>query len=830
MRTTIPRRGILWAAILALSQCLLSAQTVPPASIAAEPEENGEIVYLQLPPETQNRPATHLLGLRLNVTNTGGADLNVTRIRIQLFYAAGATTNINIDRSATIEAGKMWPTYLKEKDPFEAVQLADPPPGQVRIEVYFEGYRTPAVLERRLAAYRAPTPTGSYLFPGNRLDLTSDQVWSHIDPHTGGSQFFAYDLNVSGWNGNAYSRYKSGTDGTENSDSHGWGVPVYAMADGTVLWVRSDYENNPVPKSRAIQRMAESTAGTILPGTLGDLKVTRIKSPLDGDPFSGRVATVASSTTGNMELTVWDIRDDGSIISKRGSVTGGPAQRIATAALSESRVVTATRPLGGTMRLAIWDISDDGLTVAPLGQVDVGPVQEMALVRLADDLFATAVTAGAGFLRVNLWKASDDGLTLTEVAENFVEVASAPSIQRLSGDSSGGRLAVSFRDSAERLKLIAWDYKKLGSVWGLQRGGNNTADRITTAALVARPTSTTQLLTAMRTLGGNLRVLRWTVSEDGTTVTPESSSFAVTAGAIQAVAAAPSMTDEPDTFTTCAITADGNLTNLLWTTRGVYQPEATALELWGTSSGEPATLVSIEEFREGLGLMTGAIRTGDGHLKLITWRLARAGGNEFRILHGNCRMVYAHFLEGSVNREIAYPGARVKAGQYLGRMGNSGQSTGPHTHIHSELVDPALTVEELIENERLDIKSHRLAFRPIPFRCATARRLSSAGPSGQANIFSPMNGHGMYFTQFAIRPDWKMQMYVDGSSECAAPQGFPECIANVFGPYILVNQALSDTCSGPELFIRANRYNETVVFNRGMIVRSYDGPAVIGSP
>ena len=49
---------------------------------------------------------------------------------------------------------------------------------------------------------------------------------------------------------------------------------------------------------------------------------------------------------------------------------------------------------------------------------------------------------------------------------------------------------------------------------------------------------------------------------------------------------------------------------------------------------------------------------------------------------GTARILLAHFQKGSI--EVA-EGALVQEGQPLGRVGNSGNSSEPHLHIHAYL-------------------------------------------------------------------------------------------------------------------------------------------------
>lgn len=58
-------------------------------------------------------------------------------------------------------------------------------------------------------------------------------------------------------------------------------------------------------------------------------------------------------------------------------------------------------------------------------------------------------------------------------------------------------------------------------------------------------------------------------------------------------------------------------------------------------------------------------------------------GNHFYLRHGDEVVIYAHFQRGSLNSALTTVGATVRAGDFLGLAGNSGNSTGPHIHIHA---------------------------------------------------------------------------------------------------------------------------------------------------
>jgi hypothetical protein len=796
-------------ALLLSHQLNAAANTLPPVVFSVEPEEDGALVHLPIVAQLDGDAASSLFGLRVQMQNNGSDEVRLTAIRITFTHEDNAVLAYQFERDLVIASGKSATSYLSPDDPAESIRLFEPVPVSARIDLFFDGYDAPKTVERKLAPYTSPTAGGRYLFPGNAADLEPDQYFSHVEPHTGGSQFFGYDLHVQGWNGKQFSSIKPGGDPDTNEGRLAWNVPIYAMAEGVVLRASIGWEDNPAPGLRAVQPMAEQDGEPI-----ADVKVTELGA--------SRTATVARLPSGSLKITVWDFNDDGREIIRRGSVVGESVTDVATDALTGSRLVTAVRTSAGILRLIVWQVSTDGTSLTRLSQTDAGPIKELAVTRVSSSRFATAVRTSNDLLRVTVWDVSGDGLTVAKLDEALAGAASSISIVAL----TASRLVASCRTAEGTLKVIVWDIEDDTT---LVRRGDATADPITKAA--AAKLTGTQVATAMRTATGHLKVIQWTVSADGETVTKEREA---TAGMIQDLAApATGNFSGSDNILTPIITQTGNYKHILWRQPNTGSGEdPDLLQRCGERDAGPVTRLSIDT--PEAAFFVSATRTSAGDLKVITWRAGGGGGNSLVILHGNCRVLYAHFRNGSVSPAVAYPGARVAPGQFLGRMGNSGRSAGPHLHIHAERVPTFLTVEEAIDLEAANALP-RIAFRPIPFHCARAMRLDALQPGGEANsknAFSTLSGHGVYFAQYAIRPTWLKEMYVDSGSNCLAPAGRKDCQplgpVSVGGPFPSVQQALSLPCWGHQLFIRGGSYPETVTFDRSMTVRSYDGTAVVG--
>lgn len=93
----------------------------------------------------------------------------------------------------------------------------------------------------------------------------------------------------------------------------------------------------------------------------------------------------------------------------------------------------------------------------------------------------------------------------------------------------------------------------------------------------------------------------------------------------------------------------------------------------------------VESVRDGIPENApGSARltqTGEGDmLRAVPMTLATIGGNYLILDLGDSRYAfYGHLMPGSLRVK---PGDRVRRGEVIARLGNSGNSTGPHLHFH----------------------------------------------------------------------------------------------------------------------------------------------------
>ncbi len=109
-------------------------------------------------------------------------------------------------------------------------------------------------------------------------------------------------------------------------------------------------------------------------------------------------------------------------------------------------------------------------------------------------------------------------------------------------------------------------------------------------------------------------------------------------------------------------------------------------------------------------------------------------GNSFLIKHGDVRVRYAHLIKGTLPKDLMVKGAKVKAGQKIGLIGNSGNSTNPHTHIHCLL------------------HSGTRSLRGMPFKNAWVLELANHNPPANNDPWQKVSAQGIPKESVAIWP------------------------------------------------------------------------------
>lgn len=120
--------------------------------------------------------------------------------------------------------------------------------------------------------------------------------------------------------------------------------------------------------------------------------------------------------------------------------------------------------------------------------------------------------------------------------------------------------------------------------------------------------------------------------------------------------------------------------------RGIYPSDLSRYAIFGTAVVSPCDGV-VQSAVDGLPDMRDEKRVAGNHV------IVRCGGVDVWL---------AHLRRGTV---AVASGAQVRTGQILGRVGNSGNSTEPHLHVHAERNGAGVPItfegEWLVRNELL---------------------------------------------------------------------------------------------------------------------------------
>lgn len=131
------------------------------------------------------------------------------------------------------------------------------------------------------------------------------------------------------------------------------------------------------------------------------------------------------------------------------------------------------------------------------------------------------------------------------------------------------------------------------------------------------------------------------------------------------------------------------------------------------------------------------------------------GGNHIWIKHGDEMVVYTHLQKNTIPDAFKVKGAAVKAGQMVGRAGNSGNSSNPHEHAEAA-------------------QTGNNSLRPLPFREAWICEAGKLQPPSPEGPWVRLDAEGIPFDSVLIwpaatRPAW----YPPGWGE-VSHHGIPE--------------------------------------------------------
>lgn len=216
---------------------------------------SGNVYFMTCAAKTSGDKPTAQLSVWFKIKNNESKTLvlkNITYSYINDGKAALKIMVLDIDslpvKQISIPAGSnfSWQNSRDYHQVDNAVFFNSPFPSSLQISLSFEGYDSPFIINRSLKSYSNNNSGSAYAFPGKESELRMNEYWYAYGGHGGGSQFYAYDIKVVGWDPESkkWASTLPGKDGSKNEDYRAYGKTVNAVADGTVIDFKDGVKEN----------------------------------------------------------------------------------------------------------------------------------------------------------------------------------------------------------------------------------------------------------------------------------------------------------------------------------------------------------------------------------------------------------------------------------------------------------------------------------------------------------------------------------------------------------------------------------------------------------
>lgn len=283
---------------------------------------------------------------------------------------------------------------------------------------------------------------------------------------------------------------------------------------------------------------------------------------------------------------------------------------IAAARHRTAQVVNATRTQAGKLKLIAWQVNANGsITRTGDSSDQAGAATSVSIARQpTDSTFVTAVRTSGGDLKLISWAVNAGGSMITRRGDSGNQAGRASMINVVALTNTSFVTAV--RTSGGDLKLILWRLNPNGSLTRLSDSGN-AAGGVGDISMVALAND--RVVTPVRTASGDLKLINWRVTSGSISRQGDSGSQAGAARNIRAVV------DQFGHVATAVRTASNDLKLIIWRVHaaGGVQRRGDSGELAGTTQGHDISISGDQ--------VVTAVRTGGGNLKLIAWSIDNAG-------------------------------------------------------------------------------------------------------------------------------------------------------------------------------------------------------------
>ncbi|HEY3255674.1 MAG TPA: hypothetical protein VGJ91_17065 [Polyangiaceae bacterium] len=329
----------------------------------------------------------------------------------------------------------------------------------------------------------------------------------------------------------------------------------------------------------------------------------------------GATVTALRNGDGNLQLIKWRVSGDGASIERIGDAHAGAVSEVATTVV-HYHVVTAVKNGSGKLEVISWtqDLVREGTSASgeSASQIAICPF----LYENNPDFFATGHSDSKGDLRVEVWTLSASGLPAFRGAAT-AGAASEVALAFLGfGAGARYRFVTAVRNGAGELELIQWSASADGT--SVQRLGSTSAGSASQISLCALGDL---LFTSLRNGSGNLEIITWRSHTNGTIDRLDT----VLAGSVSGVSSALSFDASGAQFLTTAVRNGGqNLELIDWKVHGsgVLQRTSSidagsvsrALIRSAWNSQNPGTLNPAPNT-----VLISALRNAASELELISW-------------------------------------------------------------------------------------------------------------------------------------------------------------------------------------------------------------------
>jgi hypothetical protein len=295
-------------------------------------------------------------------------------------------------------------------------------------------------------------------------------------------------------------------------------VVVTAFRNGSGLLELISWEIT--PDGKTVKR-----SGTAVGSAMSRVAIAPIDvAPLNENIHLRAVATAVRNADGRLEVTTWQMANDGESITREKTVIGNPITAVCAlsagvnaGALESSTVTFVGQLADGHLFLNSWAVAWNGTTISELTQTTAGQITGAVAAKVASigeaidetAAIASVVSSPDGTLKLIVWT---QDLGYGDWALVRVTDASGGSYlgDLAIGAVGGQRFVIGGRDSEGNLALRMWQY---GTSTGLVYEGSFGAGAITSVAMDIVQSSLPGLVTAVRTGAGNLEMIAWEVVE-----------------------------------------------------------------------------------------------------------------------------------------------------------------------------------------------------------------------------------------------------------------------------------------------------------------------------